>query len=195
MTTVPIAARRSGPSVLIVEDDAETRDALVRELSQRGYRVDESAGMDLWTGYLSVGTKIPAEMQPMLAQLASCVMFDVVIDNADRWTGNNTKGSVDRKTLYFMDNTLSFSIYTLGHQPNYGALLRIQVFSRSLIARLRTLTQDEVTAAITKGDDGELAPLLNPTELRAVIGRRDHIVEYVDKLIAKYGEDAVLAFP
>jgi len=42
MTTVPIAARRSGPSVLIVEDDAETRDALVRELSQRGYRVDEA---------------------------------------------------------------------------------------------------------------------------------------------------------
>jgi two-component system, OmpR family, KDP operon response regulator KdpE len=36
------AARRGGPSVLIVEDDGETRAALVRELSRRGYRVDEA---------------------------------------------------------------------------------------------------------------------------------------------------------
>ena len=32
-------------------------------------------------------------------------------------------------------------------------------------------------------------------EIDAIIARRDHILVYVDKLIAKYGEDAVLAFP
>ena len=32
-----------GPTVLVVEDDAETRAALVRELSGRGYRVEEAA--------------------------------------------------------------------------------------------------------------------------------------------------------
>lgn len=32
-----------GPTVLVVEDDAETRAALVRELGRRGYRVDEAA--------------------------------------------------------------------------------------------------------------------------------------------------------
>jgi two-component system KDP operon response regulator KdpE len=32
-----------GPAVLIVEDDAETRAALVRELAARGYRIDEAA--------------------------------------------------------------------------------------------------------------------------------------------------------
>jgi len=32
----------AGPTVLIVEDDVETRAALVRELSRRGYRVDEA---------------------------------------------------------------------------------------------------------------------------------------------------------
>ncbi len=41
--TAVAAARRGGPTVLIVEDDAETRAALVRELSRRGYRVDEAA--------------------------------------------------------------------------------------------------------------------------------------------------------
>ncbi len=43
MTFATPAARRTGPTVLIVEDDAETRAALVRELSRRGYRVDEAA--------------------------------------------------------------------------------------------------------------------------------------------------------
>jgi len=31
-----------GPSVLVVEDDDETRAALIRELSRRGYRIDEA---------------------------------------------------------------------------------------------------------------------------------------------------------
>ncbi|HKB28590.1 MAG TPA: response regulator transcription factor [Candidatus Limnocylindrales bacterium] len=43
MTLATASARRAGPTVLIVEDDAETRAALVRELSRRGYRVDEAA--------------------------------------------------------------------------------------------------------------------------------------------------------
>ena len=42
MTVAPATTRRAGPTVLIVEDDAETRAALVRELSRRGYRVDEA---------------------------------------------------------------------------------------------------------------------------------------------------------
>ncbi len=37
------AAARGGPAVLVVEDDDETRAALVRELTARGYRVDGRA--------------------------------------------------------------------------------------------------------------------------------------------------------
>jgi two-component system, OmpR family, KDP operon response regulator KdpE len=36
-------SEQSGPTILVVEDDAETRAALVRELSGRGYRVEEAA--------------------------------------------------------------------------------------------------------------------------------------------------------
>jgi two-component system KDP operon response regulator KdpE len=38
----PRPAAGTGPVVLIVEDDAETRRALARELSTRGYRIDEA---------------------------------------------------------------------------------------------------------------------------------------------------------
>jgi hypothetical protein len=159
------------------------------------YPLDDTAGMNAWSQDLQVNAKIPDDQRALLAQLSACILFDILIDNNDRWSGNNTQMSPDGKTLFFMDNTLAFSQYTLGHNTDMGALYRIQVFPRGLVAKLRALTLESVTAAIIHPDDGELAPLLHPNELAAVIGRRDHILEYIDKLIAQYGEDAVLAFP
>jgi hypothetical protein len=159
-------------------------------------RVDELEGIALWTSYLQVGATIPPEIRPLVEQLATCVLYDVVIDNADRWTGYNTKASADRKVLYFMDNTLSFSLFTFGHEGNLFPLHRMQVFPRGLVARIRALTVESIKAALETGDDeGGLSPLLNLAEIRAIISRRDHLVGYIDEQIAQYGENAVLALP
>jgi hypothetical protein len=158
-----------------------------------GRYVDEPDGEALWAEYLQAGAVIPGELRPMLAQLAAVIVFDVVIDNSDRWSGNNTQGSPDDRILYFMDNTLAFSQYTIGHTANLTRLYRIQVFPRGLIGRLRTLDAEAVTAALAHDD--VLGPLLSEAEIRAVMSRRDHLVEYVDRLIAELGEDAVLGLP
>jgi hypothetical protein len=168
----------------------------IRDVTIGEYRVDERAGMQQWQSYLQAGTAIPPELKPLLAQLAACVLFDVLIDNADRWTGNNTKGSVDRKTLYFMDNTLSFSIYTYGHEANLTPLSRISVFPRGLVTKLRALTYEQLAAALALGDDDAgLSPLLEPAEIRAILARRDHMMHYIDLQIAQFGEESVLALP
>jgi hypothetical protein len=130
----------------------------------------------------------------MLAQIATLIVFDVLIDNSDRWSGNNTQGSPDNRVLYFMDNTLSFSTFTRGHAANLSKLGRIQVFPRALIGKLRALTHDAVTVALG-GEDDLLGPLLTGDEIRAIMSRRDHLLEYIDHLIADLGEDAVLALP
>jgi hypothetical protein len=158
-----------------------------------GRYVDEPDGEALWAEYLQAGAAIPAELRPMLAQLASVIVFDVVIDNSDRWSGNNTQGSPDDRVLYFMDNTLAFSQYTIGHPANLSRLYRIQVFPRGLIGRLRRISAEAVAAAL--GRDDVLGALLSEGEIRAIVSRRDHLVEYVDRLIADLGEDAVLALP
>ena len=171
----------------------EIRDATIR--SDTGEpRVDELAGFATWLGYLQAGTAIPDDVRPMVAQLATVVLFDVLIDNADRWTGNNTKASLDNKTLYFMDNTLAFSTFTLGHEANLAPLRRMQVFPRALVARLRTLTYDTIAHAIDIGDD-PLGPLLQPAEIHALLSRRDHLLRFIDDQIAMLGEKAVLALP
>ncbi len=157
--------------------------------------LDDSEGMARWEGDLQVGAARPIELADFLAQLATVVMFDVLIDNADRWSGNNAKVSLDGATLYFMDNTLAFSPYTMGHQTNLNPLQHVQVFPKQLVAKVRALTYDAIAAALAGGDDGGLAPLLTPIEIRAILARRDHLVSYIDALVAQYGESAVLALP
>ena len=103
----------------------------IRDMTFGKFRADEPEGMQAWAAYLQAGVEIPPDLEPILAQIVTCVVFDVVIDNADRWTGNNTKGSPDRKTLYFMDNTLAFSIYTWGHEANLTPLRAPERLQRS----------------------------------------------------------------
>lgn len=169
----------------------EIRDARIGR-----FFVDEADGMTLWTSYLQVGGTIPPESQKLVEQLVTLVLFDVIIDNADRWSGWNTKCSPDQQQLYFMDNTLSFSVFSHGHDNNLKPLYRIQKFPRALIRKLRALTLESVTAMLASDDDNSgLGPLLKPEEIRAIIARRDHVLVYIDRLIAQHGEDAVLALP
>jgi len=159
------------------------------------HRIDEREGRDLWTQWLQARARIPDDARPMVEQIAAVILFDVLIDNPDRWTGSNTEMSPDGKTLFFMDNTMSFSIFSMGHESNLGALRRIEVFPRRLVTRLRELTEDQIVDALRVSDDHGLAPLLSPSEVHAIIARRDNILRYIDDLIAEYGEDTVLALP
>ena len=158
------------------------------------HRIDEPDGRERWTEYLQAGASPPPELRPMLEQISACIVFDLLINNADRWSGSNTTMSPDGTLLYFMDNTLAFSIARVGNAQSVGALRRVQVFSRSLVRRIRELTRDDIVAALAS-PDGDLGPLLNPTEIRAIGHRRDYVVRYVDRLIERHGEAAVLAFP
>lgn len=158
-------------------------------------RIDEHEGKDLWREYLVVGGKIPPEYQKLCEQLSTLIVYDVLIDNSDRWSGANTMMSPDAQTLFFMDNTLSFSVHKIGHETPNTALRRIQVFSRSLIDRLRGLTYEQIERVLDMGEDKRLGPLLSPDAMRAIIARRDNILVHVDRLIEQYGEEAVLAFP
>ena len=157
-------------------------------------RVDSTDAIVTWRRWLKVGATIPEDRRELCAQLSSMTLFDFVIDNPDRWTGNNAKASEDKAVMYFMDNTMSFSRSKKGSHKNHIYLARAQVFSRRLVARLREIDEAQVRAAL----EPEAAPfdrLLTDPEIEALLGRRDHVLEYVDALIAEHGEDRVLVFP
>lgn len=158
-------------------------------------RIDEREGRERWVAYVKAGAAIPPEHRGLVAQISACVVFDALIDNADRWSGANTRMSPDGRELYFMDNTMSFSMFKFGHEMPTLALRRTEVFSRALIGRLRELTAEVVGELAAADEATRLGPLLGPGQIRAVLARRDQILKHVDRLIAEHGEDVVLAFP
>ncbi|HTJ42992.1 MAG TPA: hypothetical protein VL463_12900 [Kofleriaceae bacterium] len=158
-----------------------------------GERVDMDEGIVRWHRYLRAGAPIPDDALEMTAQISDVILFDFVIDNVDRWTLSNTKGTPDGHVLYFMDNTLSLTPYPTGLPKSHIYLHRSEKFSRRLVARLRTLTRDEVEKALV--DHGPLGALLQPDEVTALLARRDAALAYIDGLIADHGEDQVLVFP
>ena len=163
------------------------------DMKMNGKLIDDLEEIPVWLNYLQPGAAVPAELRSTILQIATCIVFDVLIDNADRWSGWNTKASPDNTILYFMDNTLSFSNYSQGHNANLAPLYRMAVFPRGLVAKLRALTRADLEAAL--GNDPTFGALLTPQQVRAVMQRRDHILRHVDKMIAMHGEDAVLSLP
>jgi hypothetical protein len=158
-----------------------------------GLPLDEPEGRHLWSQYLSVNAKVPLEARNLITQLGAMIVFDALVDNDDRWSGGNILMSPDRQVLYTMDNTFTFS-REWSDRPAY-ALKKCQVFSRALVARIRglTLAQLEAAVRVTEPRAGSPSMLLTDEELAAVLMRRDRIVEHIDRMIAEYGESAVLS--
>lgn len=159
-----------------------------------GYEIDTTDGIVTWKRLLTVGKDMPKEEVVLLGQISSMVLFDFIINNPDRWSGANARVSEDEKTLYFMDNTMSFAAEPEGHRKCRIYLKRSQKFSRSLVHALRTLQIEDVQAVMAH-DKGPFGYLLSDEEIDMLMKRRDFAIAYIDELIAEYGEGAVLVFP
>jgi len=159
-----------------------------------GFDIDSVEGVVTWKRYLTIGQEIPPANRTMVGQISELLLFDFVINNSDRWSGGNIKTSKGESSLVFIDNTLSFGGDPNGHNRVRTYLYRSQKFPRRLVERLRQLGAGELESAMTR----EIDPfpfLLERNEMRAVLKRRDIAVKYIDDLIAKFGEEAVLVFP
>ena len=156
--------------------------------------IESNDGVLAWKHDLRVGATIPEQDYELVRQISDMTLFDFIIDNIDRWTGGNADIAPGGTVLFFMDNTLSFTKLTEGHNRSQLYLQRVQTFSRRLVTRLRTFTEAELRADLDR-DRGPFEHVLTEDEIIGVLGRRDAALRYIDKLIAKHGEDAVLRFP
>jgi hypothetical protein len=158
------------------------------------YDIDSTEGVVTWKRYLTVGESIPHEDRDLVAQISNVLLFDFLINNVDRWSGGNAKVSEDGRTLYFMDNTMSFAEKPRGLEKVRSYLQRSQKFSRALVAAARQLTAERVREVLER-DRGPFDLLLTEGEIDALMARRDFALRYIDDLIAVHGESAVLEFP
>jgi hypothetical protein len=156
-------------------------------------RIDSPEGIVAWRTYLAAGAPEPYTARHILPQISTMVAFDYLTNNADRFSGSNTKASPDGRTLYFMDNTLSFGVGE-GSAKTRSYLEKVQKFSRALARRVRDLDEAHVREVMTR----ETAPydrLLSDGEIDAVMNRRDQLLSYWDTLVAAHGEKQVFVYP
>ncbi len=153
--------------------------------------LDSAEGVNRWSEWLSIGTSIPADKVHLMQQFSTLLLFDLMQNNSDRFSGGNLMGSPDGKSLFFMDNAFGFQTDPEGHQRCRSYLYRAQKFSRRFVTAIRKLDRDTLVETMK----AEPAPLLSEAEIEAVLGRRDQALKHVDALIAQHGEGRVLVFP
>lgn len=158
-------------------------------------RLDTTAGIHRWTEWLGQGGSIPPEKTLLMSQLSSLLIFDLLQNNSDRFSGGNLLGAPDGKTLYYMDNAFGFQADPEGHTRCWFYLNRVQKFSLHLVQALEGLRADVLAAAMVwNRADGSQQPLLTDEEQAALLSRRDRALSHIDKAISMYGRDNVLVF-
>lgn len=177
----------------IFDDKGQTLGALMYWIPQvMDLKLDTTEGILHWSSWLSQGSDVPHDKAPLLSQLSSLLIFDLIQNNSDRFSGGNVLGSADGRTLYFMDNAFGFQADSDGHQRCWSYLKRAQKFSRSFVRALAELDKQRLQEALT---DENVGPLLSSDELDALLSRRDGALKYVNGLIREFGEAKVLVFP
>jgi hypothetical protein len=164
----------------------------IPEIKESG--LDTPEGIKESTQWLSQGNPIPPEKRAMAAQVSDLIVFDFVTENPDRYSGGNMKMSPDGSSLYFMDNTMAFFLDPQGHEKNRAALQRTQRFSKHLYQALDRITVSALEELLSEDVDANQA-ILTPSEIRAVVARREVAQRYIDTLASAYGPRNVLVFP
>lgn len=153
-------------------------------------QLDTMENVLTWWRWMTVGEEIPPEKVGLMAQLSSLLLFDLLTNNSDRFSGGNLMTSPDGRVLFWMDNTFGFQIEPEGHVRCRTYLVRCQKFSRKMVEALRRFDLPSLRRAL-ESEPG----VLSDAEMRSVVARAGVGLKHVDGLIAQFGEDKVLVFP
>lgn len=152
----------------------------------------EGAGMDVWSAWLAAHGAVPEGSEALARDLSDMVVFDLVIGNADRASGDNMRTvETSARRLVIRDHNLAFAARPDGEALDrmLSMLRRVQRFRRGLVLRLAALDAETVRR-ITR--DEEVGPLLEEAQIAALLSRRDTALSWIGSLVEEHGEEAVL---
>jgi len=156
--------------------------------------IDRWKARKRWHQWLKAYKRLPSRYVEVTAQLSVMLLYDFLINNPDRFSGFNTMGTPDTKFLYFMDNTYSFFPTPRGGRNARTGLERVQRFSRKFFRNLKALTYARLKRGMAQ-PAGAPMPLLSESEMRMVISRRNHAIQHINWVIARYGWEKTMVFP
>lgn len=127
------------------------------------------------------------------AELSDMIVFDYLIHNGDRWGTNNTNiRTLERGgPLMYLDNAAGFTMRRPRTNLMDTRIAQVQRFRRTTIDAIRRFRMESFQRRL---DGDPLAPLLDEQQLEHLELRRVHLLEYVEGLCERFGEERVYAF-
>lgn len=162
--------------------------------------LDNVPGVERYPELLDQTRPLAEEDRTLAGALSNLILFDFVNDNIDRWSGGNIlrqrpSPAQPSPPLLYIDNGAAFSVGrdNMGARPGEQTtrLSRVHRVSRSLVARLRAMTDTDLSRELNLDPLGSPLPAAS---LAAVIARKDRVISHVDQLVTQNGESATYAF-
>lgn len=163
---------------------------------ERTSDLDSAAGILRWSAWLEAGAEIPTESRVIARDLSNMAMFDFLIANVDRMSGGNLRTVTNEgvRRVVIRDHNLAFSARPsdANMERVLTELRRTQTFSRHTYDRLVAIDRAALTSAMADEIAGHL---VDETQMRALLDRREALLSYVAALVEMYGQDAIFVFP
>ncbi|MCA9580244.1 MAG: hypothetical protein KC416_00535 [Myxococcales bacterium] len=123
------------------------------------------------------------------AELSDMILFDYLTTNVDRWGGDNTNVRTrgEGGPLLFFDNGAGFSPGDPRLPLTEARLHGIERFRKATVEAIRGLDLKRLEERMATDP---LAPILIERQWDGLRIRRQHLLEYVKEIVAKYGDKA-----
>jgi hypothetical protein len=191
---IPRATLRLAPdSPVLFERDNTARGAAIYWVPVlRPSRIDGAEEQERWGRWLRQGRTVPPDQAQRAEEISTLLVFDFLTGNWDRWSGANVPMDALGHLIYRDNNGGFEEPFVEGLLQRSRSLLnRTQRFSRAVIGRARAMTEASVRAEMALDPDRS-TPMLSAGQLRSLLRRRDLLLAYVDSLVRRHGEAAVL---
>lgn len=147
-----------------------------------------------WHQWLKAYKSLTKRHFRLATQISAMLVFDFVINNADRFSGCNVLSTHDGNHIYFMDNTMSFFLDRQGCTEARRGLHRTQRFSRRVYKALVDFSERRLRQELARLGSAPW-PILTDEEISMVMKRRAYALWYIHQVIARYGWEKVMVFP
>lgn len=156
-----------------------------------GAQMHEAPARREWSGWMNPANPIPARSRERARQVAEVLVFDYLAANYDRWNCCNI--AVDENNdLVFRDNDAGWLPRVINTLGSPSVTRRVP---RYLYESMQRATPEALRASVARDPLAGRVHLVASGAYEGYERRRTAMLASLRRMIARYGEDAVLAWP